>query len=241
MSQRLYELSRDIDRFEPFGVGEFGDGYLETNFNNWEEIESAFTAAIEIDLIGSEGVVIRKKQSDNLLHVIKAQMPAELVFIGFDDLFNYTDYPYLQNIRLWPIMSRRMLAALLSVGNFSHQIIPVIFKHVNSALSTQDERQSISAEDNHDFVIVQLLEYSDLFDRDKSDYTIEHSKNLVGEPVELMHVSEVVLKEPISGFPPIFRIKENETYLYVSVEAKEALEKFGIKGLSFSSFNIESS
>lgn len=241
MDQKFYELDHNLERFQLDGIEKFGDGYLETKFNNWDEIDSAFFAAIKIDLCGTEGVIVREKKSDNLLHVTKAQMPANLIFIGFDDLFDYTDYLYLREIEYWPIMSKRMLNVLLSVGYFPHQVIPIIFKRVNSLVSTQYEGQSISAANNHDFVILQILEYSDLFDRDKSDYTIEQSKNLIGEPVELTHVSKVVLKEPLDGFPPVFRVKEKEVRLYVSAEAKEALEKAGIQGLSFSSWNIESS
>lgn len=233
MIQKFYKLSRNIDRFQPFGVGEFGDGYLETKFNNWEEIESAFPAAIKIDLIGDDGIVLRKKQSDNLLHVVKVQMPAELVFIGFDDLFEYTDYPYLQNIRLWPVISIKMLDVLLSLSSFSYQAVPVIFEKVDSLLLTSEEKIKAPPFLNHEFIILQLLEYLNAFDRDKSVYTIEYDENLAGEPVEFINIDKLVLKEPLNGFPSIFRVKEDKTSLYVSAEAKEALEKTGIKGLDF--------
>lgn len=240
MNQKVYELKHNLDRFQLDGIEEFGDGYLETKFSNWNEIDSAFFAAIKIDLCGTEGVIIREKRSSNLLKITKAQMPANLIFTGFDDLFEYTDYPYLSGTEYWPVMSKRMLNVLLSVGDFSHQIIPVIFKNVDSLLPTHDG-QSILTANNNDFVITQLLEYSELFDRDKSDYIIEKRANSFGETLELIKINKMVFKEPGKGFPPIFRIEKREVRLYVSAEAKEALEKANIKGLTFSSFNIESS
>jgi hypothetical protein len=241
MSQEFYELERNFDRFQPEGAGKLGDGYLETKFNNWEEMDAAFFAAIKLDLYGNEGIVHREKQSDNLLRVTKAQMPADLKFVGFNDLFTRTDYPYLPGIESWPIMSRKMLNILLSLGNFSHQIIPVIFKRISNLLSVSKERENLLLAHGHDFIILQLLNYSDLLDRDNSDYTIEHETNLIGEPVEITNINKVVLKKPVGGFPPIFRIREKKVRLYVSAEAKEALEKAGVQGLDFSSWNIESS
>lgn len=207
ISQEFYELERNFDRFQPEGAGELGDGYLETKFNNWEEMDAAFFAAIRLDLYGNEGIVYREKQSDNLLRVTKAQMPAELEFVGFDDLLTYTDYPYLPGIESWPIMSKRMLNILLSLSDFSCQIIPVIFKNKNNLLPTSKERENPPVAHNHDFVIVQLLNHSNLFDRDNSNYTIEHDTNLIGETVEIVNINKVVLKKPVSGFPSIFRIR----------------------------------
>jgi hypothetical protein len=242
VNQKFYELSHNLDRFQPDGPGEFGDGYLENEFSNWDEMDSAIYKTTKIDLVGEEGVIIREKQSDNLFHIVKAQMPANLIFVGFDDLFSYTDYPYLPKISFWPIMSRKMLNVLLSIRDFHHQAIPIIFKHIENFSLDQEERKRISLIRNNNFVILQLLEYLDAFDKSKSGCHIEYGENLFGEKVESLRITgKIVLKEPANGFPPIFRLKENSIPLYVSAEAKEALEKAGIQGLDFSSYNIESS
>ncbi len=242
MSQKVYELDHNFDRFQPEGPGEFGDGYLENEFSNWNEIDLAFSAPIKIDLAGEEGLVIREKQSDNLFHIIKAQIPANLSFVGFDDLFSYTDYPYLSKIHFWPVMSKKMLRVLLSVGKFHHQAIPIIFKHVNDFSLDEEEREKTSLIHNQDFIIFQLLEHLDIFDRDKSECNIEYEKNLFGEEVESLYITgERVFKEPPNGFPPIFRVKGDSTRLYVSAAAKEALEEASIQGLNFLSYNLESS
>jgi hypothetical protein len=239
MSQKFYKLSHNLDRFQPDGVGEFGDGYLENKFKHWDEIDLVFSDAIKIDLTGQEVVIIREQRPDNLWYTIKVQMPADLLFVGFDDLFVYTDYPYILETRLWPIMSRKMLVVLLSLGNFSHQLIPVTFKCVSDFLSPYEKIQETSSIFNYNFLIIQLLEHLDAFDMDRSDYTKTPYES--NPKAERINIHKMVLKEPVNGFPPIFRVKEDETSLYVSAEAKEALEKAGIQGLDFSSYNIESS
>jgi hypothetical protein len=239
MSQKFYKLTHDVNRFQPDGVGEFGDGYLESKFSNWEKVDSAFYSAIEIELTGDEGVLIREQQENGLWKVAKVKMPVDLVFIGFDDLFVSTDYPYIRDTRLWPIVSKRMLNVLLSLGSFSYQAIPITFKYVDNFSSDEEEREKVSLIRNHDFVVLQLLEYLDALDMEKSDYTKTPYES--NPKAERINIRKMVLKEPIGGFPPVFRVKENEIPLYVSAAAKEALEKAGIKGLDFSSYNIESS
>jgi hypothetical protein len=108
-----------------------------------------------------------------------------------------------------------MLAVLISVGNFYHQTIPIVLKQVDSLLLSEAEKQKFPLIHNHDFVILQLLEYLDAFDKNKSEYTIEYDENLLGEQVESIRIKKMVLKEPVNGFPPIFRVKEKVfPYMY---------------------------
>lgn len=237
MHQKFYELSHNFDRFQPDGPGEFGDGYLENEFNNWRRMSSAFYTAMKIDLIGEEGVIVRERQADKLWYITKAQMPANLTFVGFDDLFYYTDYPYFPDMEFWPVISKKMFSALLSVRDFPHQAIPVAVKNIDS-ISQPDEGDLLSI-NSCNFVILQLLEHLDSLDMDKSEYTSTPYES--NPSIEHLTIHKMVLKEPTNGFPPIFRVKESEISLYVSAEAKEALEEAGIKGLDFSSCDIESS
>jgi hypothetical protein len=237
MNQRFYKLSHDFERFKPHGEEGFGDGYLETKFNNWKEMGSAFYTPMKIDLIGEECVVTREQQADKLWYIAKAQMPENPTFMGFDDLFHYTDYPYFSGTEFWPIISKKMLTTLLSARDFSHQVIPVFIKHVDTFSHT--EEGNTPSIHNYDFVILQLLEHLDCLDRDNSEYTSTPYKS--NPSINRLTIHKMVLKEPKNGFPPIFRVKESEISLYVSAEAKEALEKAGIQGLDFSSCDIESS
>ncbi len=239
MIHEFYELSHNLDRFQPDGVGEFGDGYLESKFSNWKKVSSAFFNAINIELVGEEGVLIREQQENNLWKVTKVRMPTDLVFVGFDDLFISTDYPYIQDTRSWPIMSKQMLNILLSIKEFSYQAIPITFKHVENFSIDKEERGRNLSIPNHNFVILQLLEYLDALDLEKSDYTkTPYESNPKAERID---IHKMVLKKPVNGFPPIFRVKEDKVSLYVSAAARKALEEAGIQGLDFSSYNIESS
>jgi hypothetical protein len=161
-------------------------------------------------------------------------MPLEIILAwnDKDNLSGQIDYPYLPDLISWPIMSVRMLDVLLSVGDFSHQVIPIIFTHIDGLLPSSEER--------HDFIILQLLEHFDGLDRNRTEYSSTFDES--DPELERIDITgEMVLKEPPNGFPPIFRVKEDRVPLYVSTAAKEALEKAGIQGLDFSSWSIESS
>jgi hypothetical protein len=234
MSQKIYELSHNLDRFKLDNLYEFGDGYLATEFNDWEDMDMVFFTPIPIILEGDQGLITRQQNEYGNWYTSKAKMPLEIILAwgDKDNLDNPIDYPYLPNVKFWPIISRRMLDVLLSVGSFSHQVIPVVFTHIDGLVPSDEER--------HDFIILQLLEHFDGLDRDRTEYrsTFDES-NPESERIDF--TGEMVLKEPPNGFSPIFRVKEDGVSLYVSAAAKEALEKVGIQGLDFSSWNLGSS
>jgi hypothetical protein len=243
MSQKFYELSHNLDRFKLDNLYEFGDGYLATKFNNWEYIDMAFFTAISIILEGDEGLIIRRQSVNGSGYICGAKMPLEVILAwgDRDSLNSPIDYPYIPDIEFWPIISRRMLDVLLSIRSFSHQVIPIVSTHIDGFFPNDEERRKASLLiRNHNFIILQLLEHFDGLDRDRTEHTSTFDES--DPDLELIDITgEMVLKEPPNGFPPIFRVKERETYLYVSAEAKEALEKADIQGLSFSSWNIGSS
>jgi hypothetical protein len=134
---------------------------------------------------------------------------------GHDTIIPNTDFPYTMP-RL-PIMSKRMLDVLLTVGNFPHQILRV-------EIASFEDANIIYRQ----FVAVQLLEHLDVFDWVNSVYEMS---TLI--PGFIESIDKLVLKEPIGGFPPIFRIGADETLLYVSARARAALEQAGIRGVEF--------
>jgi hypothetical protein len=143
-------------------------------------------------------------------------------FLQINDLSRtrVTDYPY--NRQGWPIMSKRMLEALLSVQEFPHQVIPIVM------LSDHAD----SDEENHEFVAVQLLEHQDVFDWENSIYERDPE---VPNCIESSSLEKLVLRDPSGGFPPLFRIGTAplQTKLYVSAEGRTALEAAGIRGVNF--------
>ncbi|ACY13039.1 hypothetical protein Hoch_0398 [Haliangium ochraceum DSM 14365] len=138
------------------------------------------------------------------------------------------DFPFTDHA--WPIMSRRMLDVLLSVGEFPHRCYPVRF--VNN-MAFADKRYlpdgSLRPEVVDDrFAAVQLTEYVDAVDWNASEYERED----IGI-IEWITFAKLVLREPPGGFPPLFRIREKASMLLVSAEARRALEAAGIRGIAF--------
>jgi hypothetical protein len=226
MTQKAYELDYDLSRFEEEGVEPYGDGYLENYFKGWDKLSLAFYESVPLILGGTKGEIIEGLNTkDTSLWFNAAKIPEDIPFIGVRKWLS-TDYPYLLEPYGWPIMTRRMLDVLLSVGDFPHQVVPVIFKGEGTR------------ELNEDYVILQLLEMSDLLDMDKSVYTIKRS---VADP-EVTFICDVklkVLREPAGGFPPIFRINGSSISFHISAKAKQALENAGIQGLKFSTYKLE--
>jgi hypothetical protein len=79
---------------------------------------------------------------------------------------------------------------------------------------------------------LQLLEYVDGIDYERSEFRPRMNPN------RIPHITNLVLKEPVNGFPPAFRLNraDERSSLYVSPAAKKALEETGIKGLRFTEY-----
>jgi hypothetical protein len=218
MTDEFYRITRSLDRF-PEWLEEAYDGYLE-KFDGWKDLDNAFFDCVPITLEGDKGIAELEATENGVWRVLKAQMPKEMKFVVNREWLSETDFPYMGDVRSWTIMSKRMVEVLLSVGDFPHQIIPI---------NCRDEL-GITLEP--DYVILQLNELSNLFDLEKSVYTLEPT---VLDPTKSMvrDIKKLRLVKPAGGFPPIFRVNWEETYLYVSAKAKNALEAAGIKGLDF--------
>jgi hypothetical protein len=158
------------------------------------------------------------------------EVPEPVDWVGFlDERLQQTDYLY--NDLRWPLISKRMLYILRSVGEFPHKVISTrIYDY-----GFQDQGRNNyegnttppAGEFNEDYVGLQLLEHVDGIDPDTCEYEDDYPGIL--PPL----IKSWTLKEPVGGFPIIFRVKKKSTYLFVSPAAKEALEEAGIKGLDF--------
>jgi hypothetical protein len=163
--------------------------------------------------------------------------PEPIDFAGFlDERLHQTDYLYTDDSDLDPIISKRMLYVLRSVGEFPHKAISTrIYEY-----GFQDQGRNNfegcttppAGEFNEDYVSLQLLEHVDGIDYEQSEF-----RPSVNPAIMPPQITNLVLKEPIGGFPPIFRLaKHRTTYLFVSPAAKAALEEAGIKGLGFTEY-----
>jgi hypothetical protein len=160
------------------------------------------------------------------------EVPEPVDWVGFlDERLHQTDYLY--NDLGWPLISKRMLYILRSVGEFSHKVIST--RIYDYGFQDQGENNYAShttppsGEFNEDYVGLQTLERLDGIDYKHCEFRPRMNPNR--QP----HITNLVLKEPIGGFPPIFRLNRagEDLRLFVSPAAKEALEEAGIKGLDF--------
>jgi hypothetical protein len=158
--------------------------------------------------------------------VEELNLPNPVIFDVIGDVFEIIDYPYLDVG--WPIMSERMLSTLLSVGNFRHRAYPLRMIDCESVDYAEDGSPIRSGIEYNNFFAVHLLEDLDVLDLEHSIY-----ERSIRNPDVLKNIQKVCFKEPPTGFPPLFRAVYRETYLYVSAEARVALEAAGIRGVDF--------
>jgi hypothetical protein len=154
-------------------------------------------------------------------------LPERVEFDAIGVIFETIDYPYT-DVR-WPIMSKRMLDALLSVGDFHYIAYPLVIIDCKQVYNEELGKKTNSGIEFHNFFAMHLLEDLDIFDYENSVY--ERSEN--NPNVIKSNIKKVVLREPKEGFPPLFRVVNLETRLYVSSEARTALEKAGVRGINF--------
>lgn len=151
--------------------------------------------------------------------------PEPVIFLGHPTITRYIDYPQTDNG--WTVMSRQMYQTLLSVGDFPHRIIPVAVvdwsKTSENWYNDDGKLRRDITQDN--FLAIQMTEHLDIFDYEKSNYTMREDK-----PDWFDDIKEFVFKTPSNGLPPIFKIPQVRTYTFVSAEAREAMKKAGITG-----------
>jgi hypothetical protein len=158
-------------------------------------------------------------------------------FLGWLNRLPETDFPHNKPGLL--LMSKKMLETLCSVGSFPHRVIPArIFSYdleydIDEYLDCQNLDANLC---NEDFIIVQLLEHLDAIDRERS--TFKTSPAFPNDPPE---VDQLVLREIPGGFPPLFRVNGYETYAFASPEAKQALDRTGIRSVKYFAWDKDGS
>jgi hypothetical protein len=165
------------------------------------------------------------------------ELPDPVIFYTDFDLLAYTDYPCSDAD--WPIMSRRMYDILIGLGDFPHRVIPIAMIHRRLSnprkppkLFLKDGKPNPELTNFDDYVAVQLLEESDFFDFEHSKY----EPNLYF-PKWVRSVEKYELKEPVGGFPPLFRLEADSVVLFISETARLALLEAGIRGMGY--YNLD--
>jgi hypothetical protein len=195
-------------------------------FPGWEKVKSGFWSPQPVTFDGTEGFISFEQQADGFWYINQFKLPKLIKFETVGDIINYTDYPDCKPN--WPIMSKKMLDTLLSVREFPYQAVPVMMIDTQKYYDETVGDYIAPEKKIHDFVAVQLLEHQDIFDWEHSVYETDPEM-----PGEINSVDQLVLREPESGLPPIFRLKTLSSLLYVSVEGRAALESAGIRGIKF--------
>lgn len=153
--------------------------------------------------------------------------PERLYFQANFDMIPKYDFPYTDLDT--PIISKRMLNVLLGVASFEYSLIPVTmidFTYLDNPFDDEDKLKS-DVPINNDYVAIYFPDcLYNVFDHERFTYSISSVSGAY-------FTNKFILKDPNYNFPPVFRIKESLVPLFVSSEAKEALELNGIKGCVF--------
>jgi hypothetical protein len=205
-----------------------------------DPLDREYGEAEDYDAITHKPTKPRDLPWDGMTSTIPYPGPEPINLVGFlDRLPHQTDF--LSTDDFEPIISKRMLYVLRSIGEFPHKAISTRiydYRFQNQGRESYGRHDyegpaiEPTGEFNEDYVGLQLLERVDGIDYELTEFRLS-----VNPAILPPQITNLVLKEPIGGFPPIFRLaKKRTTYLFVSPAAKEALEASGIKGLGFTEY-----
>lgn len=166
-----------------------------------------------------------------ILDDFEFEHPKEILFRGDFSVLNKVDF--LVNDLLAPILSKKMIRILESIGSFPHRTIScgIIDFKISPDDSFENFEKSIlkpETEVNREYEILHILEHLDVLDYEKSDIIMSKI-----DPSEVSKIRKYVFKEPTDGFPPIFRIKEIFTPLFITEKVKQEFESTGIQGIKY--------
>jgi hypothetical protein len=157
-------------------------------------------------------------------------IPEPILYSGYFSILKSVDFPVAENY--WLVMSKKMLDVLKGEGMYSYEEFntTVIDSRVSKEHWYDSEgnlRNEIKLES---FVTIQLTDHLDIFDYDKSTYTLGHDS--AGTPY-IDKVTEYVFNIPTTGLPPLFHVKDLPITLFISNQARAALKNAGITGVKY--------
>lgn len=163
----------------------------------------------------------------------KDKLPNIIYFQANFNLIPDFDYP-LTDLSI-PVMSKGMLGILKGVKAFESFEVPIVMFDDTFLGERFDNDGRLKSEVNKEesYQALVIVNRESCFDFERSEFTLSTI-----DPSKPGVISEIVLAEPENGFPPIFRIAETPSTLFVSQSAKEALEAAGIKGCVFEEVEV---
>lgn len=133
------------------------------------------------------------------------------------------------------VMSEEMFEIIKGNGLPPHITVPIVMldeSYLGNPLDSNGRpKADMRTADN--YLAVQLLEYTDAFDPVHSIY----NKHLVF-PDWVGAIGKLVFRPNPIGYPAMFRIKENRSWLFVNENTKRDLEAAGITGCVFEQVEI---
>jgi hypothetical protein len=209
---KVYKLSPDCENVNP----DLGSHAQIVPFDGIERVSVAMSSISEV-----------------------VNFPNPIEFRGLLSTIRQTDYPATEDG--WPLMSKRMLAALESVGPFPHQVLParIVEGRIGRSLAEDpryDDQGNLRPEFyTDDYVLLQLTEHLDAVDLEQSVYDHYNPKtNLI------LGINKFVFKDIGREYPPIFRPLHSPTDLFISDKARQALENSGVSGLYLIDYDASS-
>ena len=169
------------------------------------------------------------------IHTRRVEVPEPVYFTAYLEEMDKECPDFPSNNQRWPIMSRRMLDALLSVAPFAHRAIPVaLIDDYDLAAGENpygDDWRPLPGAVREGYCAVQLLEHTEAIDWEQSRYA--PLRGYENDPEVSWDLLKVVLAAPTTGFPPLFRLARSSAALFVSEVARDALVQAGLKGPDF--------
>jgi hypothetical protein len=158
------------------------------------------------------------------------EFPNPVEFHGLLSTVRQTDFPVVEEG--WPLMSKRMVEVLESVGSFPHRVLPTRIFDGDIGRSLAEGNRRFDEQGNFkpefytdDYVLLQITEYLDAMDLERSVYRrYEPELNMVSG------LRKPVFKDIGREYPPIFRSVHSPVGFFISEAAKQALEAAGIRG-----------
>lgn len=199
-----YKLSNEVNHFRDFNLG-WNDDLTHEPFEGEDAVTLGLTRLFEY--------------------------PDPVIYRADVELVTYIDFPTTDNS--WSVMSKQMLDVLQSVGELpAHRVIPIAVVDWNLPRERwYDGKGEFNKQiANWDYVAVHFTEHLDVFNYERSKYTL-HPEDYFLKGVR--KVDEFVFNVPPQGLPPLFRIDEATASLFVSAEARAALKEARIKGTQF--------
>jgi hypothetical protein len=152
---------------------------------------------------------------------------------NFNIIPNKSDFPVV-DIGV-PLMSKKMISIIEADKSLSlNKIKAVIVDDTYlQALFDGNNELTDNLPKNDDYMFVQVLSFAKVFDIKNSFF-----KPLRSNPHKIGIINKLVLKEPIEGFPAIFRIEEKPSMLFINEATKSSFVLHKIKGCIFKEIDI---